>query len=46
MISRGLIGEDNRFSMVPRSRSLVMARPVIITVVMVRITPIRPGTIL
>ena len=30
----------------PRSRSRVIARPVIITIVMVRITPIRPGTML
>ena len=33
-------------STVPRSRSRVIARPVSITMVMVRITPIRPGTML
>ena len=32
--------------MVPRSRSRVIASPVIITIVMVRITPMRPGTML
>ncbi|MCY1233255.1 hypothetical protein D9M72_457910 [compost metagenome] len=44
--SSGRTGVASRFSMVPRSRSRVMARPVIITMVIVRITPIRPGMML
>ena len=44
--SSGRTGVASRFSMVPRSRSRVMASEVIITMVMVRITPIRPGTML
>ena len=36
----------SRFSIVPRSRSRVMASAVIITIVMVSTTPIRPGTML
>jgi hypothetical protein len=31
----------SRFSIVPRSRSRVIARPVIITIVIARITPIK-----
>ncbi|MNL25684.1 hypothetical protein D3C87_1471720 [compost metagenome] len=46
MTSSGCTGVASRFSIVPRSRSRVIARPVIITIVMVRITPIRPGTML
>ena len=46
MTSTGRIGMASRFSMVPRSCSRVMARPVIITMVMVSTTPIRPGTML
>ncbi len=46
MTSSGETGVAKRFSMVPRSRSRVMASAVIITIVMVRITPIRPGTML
>ena len=37
---------NSRFSIVPRSRSRVMASAVIITIVIVSITPIRPGTML
>ncbi len=44
--STGNAGVDRRFSNVPRSRSRVMARPVISTMVMVRITPSSPGTML
>ena len=44
--SSGRTGVASRFSIVPRSRSRVIARPVIITIVIVRITPIRPGTML
>ena len=36
----------SRYNIVPRSRSRVMARPVSITMVMVRMVPIRPGTML
>ena len=46
MTSNGRTGIANRFSIVPRSRSRVMARPVISTIISVRITPIRPGTML
>ena len=42
----GESGIASRFSIVPRSRSRVIARPVIITIVIVRITPINPGTML
>ena len=42
----GVTGSDNRFSIVPRSRSRVMASAVITTMVMVSTTPIRPGTML
>ncbi len=44
--SSGRSGIASRFSIVPRSRSRVMARPVIITSVIVRITPMSPGTML
>ncbi|CAB3764308.1 hypothetical protein LMG29542_04841 [Paraburkholderia humisilvae] len=44
--SSGSTGVASRFSIVPRSRSRVIARPVIITIVSVRIVPIRPGTTL
>ena len=44
--SSGVSGIASRFSIVPRSRSRVIARPVIITSVIVRITPISPGTML
>ncbi len=44
--SLGRVGMESRFSIVPRSRSRVMARPVIMIIVMVRITPMRPGTML
>ena len=44
--SAGRAGMESRFSIVPRSRSRVMARPVIMTMVIVRTTPIRPGTML
>jgi hypothetical protein len=46
MISSGLTGIASRFSKVPRSRSRAMARPVIMISVIVRITPISPGTML
>ena len=46
MTSIGRTGMANRFSMVPRSRSRVTASAVIITMVMVRITARRPGTML
>ena len=44
--SAGWAGMDSRFSIVPRSRSRVMPRPVIMIIVIVRTTPIRPGTML
>ena len=44
--SNGRVGMDRRFSIVPRSRSRVMARPVMMTMVIVSTTPIRPGTML
>ena len=44
--SSGSTGVASRFSIVPRSRSRVIASPVIMTIVMVRITPMRPGTTL
>ena len=37
---------ESRFSMVPRSRSRVMASAVIMIIVIVSITPIKPGTML
>ncbi len=46
MISTGLIGIDNRLSMVPRSISRVTDSAVKISMVMVRMVPTRPGTIL
>jgi hypothetical protein len=44
--SIGRTGIASRFSIVPRSRSRVTASAVIITMVMVRITASRPGTML
>ncbi len=44
--SSTVAGVASRFSIVPRSRSRVIASPVIITIVIVRITPISPGTML
>jgi len=44
--SSGCAGIASRFSIVPRSRSRVIASPVIITIVIVRMTPISPGTML
>ncbi len=44
--SNGRVGMESRFSIVPRSRSRVIASPVIKTMVMVRTTPISPGTML
>ena len=44
--SPGRTGVDSRFSMVPRSRSRVMARAVMITIVMVNTTPSSPDTTL
>ena len=46
MISTGLIGIDSRLSIVPRSISRVTDNAVKISMVMVRIVPTRPGTIL
>ena len=46
MTSSGRTGIASRFSIVPRSRSRVIASPVISTIIKVRITPIRPGTML
>ena len=46
MTSNGRVGMERRFSIVPRSRSRVIAKPVIMTIVIVRTTPIRPGTML
>ena len=46
MTSPGRAGIASRFSIVPRSTSRVIAMPVIITSVIVRITPSRPGTML
>ncbi len=42
----GRTGVASRFSMVPRSRSRVIAIEVIITMVIVSTTPISPGTML
>jgi hypothetical protein len=44
--SSGRTGVASRFSMVPRSRSRVIAMEVIITSVMVSTTPMSPGTML
>ena len=44
--SNGRTGIESRFSIVPRSRSRVTAIAVIMTMVMVRMVPIRPGTML
>ena len=46
MTSMGRTGVESRFSIVPRSRSRVMARAVMITIVIVSTTPMRPGTTL
>ncbi len=44
--STGRVGMESRFSIVPRSRSRVIASAVIMTMVIVRTTPSRPGTML
>ena len=44
--SSGRAGVASRFSIVPRSRSRVIAIAVIITIVIVRMTPMSPGTTL
>ena len=44
--STGRTGVASRFSIVPRSRSRVTASEVMMTIVMVRTTPISPGTML
>jgi hypothetical protein len=46
MISSGLIGMASRLSMVPRSTSRVTDSAVKISMVMVRMVPSRPGTML
>jgi len=46
MISTGLIGIDSRLSMVPRSISRVTESAVKISMVMVRMVPTSPGTML
>jgi hypothetical protein len=46
MISTGRIGIESRLSMVPRSISRVTERAVKISMVRVRIVPMRPGTML
>ena len=46
MTSSGRVGMASRFSIVPVSRSRVMASPVMSTIVMVSTTPISPGTML
>ena len=46
MISTGVIGIDSRLSMVPRSISRVTDSAVKISMVMVRMVPTRPGTML
>ena len=46
MISSGVIGIASRLSIVPRSTSRVTESAVKISIVMVRIVPIRPGTML
>ena len=46
MISTGRTGMASRFSIVPRSISRVSASAVISVVVMVRMVPSRPGTML
>ena len=44
--SPGCAGVESRFSIVPRSRSRVMASAVMMIIVIVSITPMRPGTML
>ena len=44
--SSGWTGVASRFSIVPRSTSRVTANAVIMIIVIVRITPISPGTML
>ena len=46
MISIGVIGIDSRLSMVPRSISRVTESAVKISMVMVRMVPTSPGTML
>lgn len=46
MISPGVAGMASRFSIVPRSISRVSAIEVIITIVICRMIPSRPGTML
>ena len=46
MISTGVIGMESRLSMVPRSISRVTESAVKISIVMVRMVPTRPGTML
>ena len=46
MISTGVIGIDRRFSIVPRSISRVTESAVKISIVMVRMVPTSPGTML
>ena len=46
MTSLGCTGVESRFSIVPRSRSRVMAKPVMMIIVIVSITPMSPGTML
>ena len=46
MISTGVIGMASRFSMVPRSISRVTESAVKISMVMVRMVPTSPGTML
>ena len=46
MISSGLIGMESKLSMVPRSTSRVTESAVKISMVMVRIVPSSPGTML
>ncbi len=44
--SNGRTGVASRFSIVPRSRSRVIASAVMTTIVIVRTTPMSPGTML
>ena len=46
MISTGVIGMDSRLSIVPRSISRVTESAVKISMVIVRMVPTRPGTML
>ena len=46
MISTGVIGIESRLSIVPRSISRVTESAVKISMVIVRIVPTRPGTML